>query len=276
MPSLSQHQSLKYIKALYMGDPGSGKTGSLVSLLKAGYKLRIYDFDNLLGSLVQYAQKDAPDKVSNVAFQTFTDKMKGLDVPVVMNGASMKVIPFVDGQPKAFADAMKQLNYWKTPAEDLGKPQDWGEDTVVVIDSLTTMAAACFRYVQYMNPSAREPQTYYFSAQQLLMQVIALLCSEQFHANVLVLAHIAYDQNQMNLTKGFPRSIGSALNQQIGAYFNCVLMCESSGSGERVKRVIRTNSTGIVDLKNPVSFKVPDTIPIESGLADFFKAVKAN
>ena len=43
MPKLSDHQSNDFTKLLLIGDAKSGKTGSLVSLVKAGYKLRILD-----------------------------------------------------------------------------------------------------------------------------------------------------------------------------------------------------------------------------------------
>ena len=89
---------------------------------------------------------------------------------------------------------------------------------------------------------------------------------KSFKTNVLVLAHIDYDKNQFDLTKGFPRSVGSALNTQIAPFFNCVLMAEN-------QKVIKTQSTGIVDLKNPVSFRVDKELPLESGLATFFAAV---
>lgn len=271
MPSLAQHQSLRFVKALFLGDPGAGKTGALTSLVAAGYALRVFDFDNLLGTLVQYVQRECPERASAVAFQTFTDKMKGIDMPVTLEGKSVKVFPFTDGPPKAFITALKQMNHWKTDDEDLGPAARWGDRTVLVIDSLTSMSAAAFRYAQAMNPMAKEPQTYYFTAQQLLTNTLALLCSKDFETNVVVIAHIAYSQNHLDITKGFPRSIGSALNEQIAAYFNCVLLAESQGA----KRIIRTNSTGIVDLKNPVSFKIPETLPLNTGLATFFEAVKA-
>ena len=46
MPTLDTHQSSEFTKLLYLGDSGSGKTGSLVSLLKAGYKIKVLDLDN--------------------------------------------------------------------------------------------------------------------------------------------------------------------------------------------------------------------------------------
>jgi hypothetical protein len=275
MGSLANNQSDEFLKMLFMGDPGSGKTGALTALVKAGYKLRIIDFDNLLGSLKQYVKKECPELIDNVSYQTFTDKYKADPNPIMMIGGSARVSPLVDGIPSAYTRALKQMTYWKTADEDFGSPESWGNDCVLVVDSLTSMALAAYRYAMGMNPGAREGQTHYFSAQQLVMNALALLASEQIATNVIVIAHVDYDKNHQGLTKGFPRSIGSAINSQIAGVFNSVLLAESQGSGGNVKRTIRTNSTGIVDLKNPVSFRLPDTLPLETGLADFFTAVKA-
>jgi hypothetical protein len=50
-------------------------------------------------------------------------------------------------------------------------------------------------------------------------------------------------------------------------------MAQKRGEGTQIKRTIKTNSTGVVDLKNPVSFKIPDELPLETGLATFFQTV---
>ena len=71
MPTLDQHQSNDLTKMIILGDPGSGKTGGLCSLVKAGYKLAIIDFDNGLDSLVQYIKHECPDKIKNVHYVTF-------------------------------------------------------------------------------------------------------------------------------------------------------------------------------------------------------------
>lgn len=266
MPGIESHPSLEFVKGLYLGDSGSGKTGSLASLVAAGYKLRIFDFDNLLGSLVQQVLRTCPERADLIRYQTFTDKLKGSDTPLVMNGKAMKVLPFLDGTPTAFINAMKQLTRWKDGEEDLGKPGEWGKETIVVIDTLTTMCDAAFRYCQGFNPAAAEVQATYFAAQQMVANVLSLLASEQFRTNVLVLAHIEYDKDQFEITRGFPRAVGSAMRTKIAPYFNCVLQIEN-------QKTIRTKPTGLIDLKNPVAFRVGDKLPIETGLADFFKAV---
>ncbi len=274
MPGLAQNQAAQFVKMILIGDPGTHKTGALTSLVKAGYKLRIYDFDNLLGSLVQFVNKDCPEKIGNVAYQTFTDKLKGVDNPVIMIGNSSKVMSVADGTPTAYIRGLKQLTQWKTADEDYGDPGKWGADTILVLDSLTSAALAAFRYAQAVNPMAKEPQTYYFTAQQLVMNLLYLLASEQMACHVIVIAHIDYDKDQnTGLTKGFPRSIGSAINSQIAAGFNAVLQTKVR-PGNPPKRIISTVPDGIVDLKNPISFKLTGDLPVETGLADFFNAVK--
>lgn len=275
MGKLTEHQGTKYVKGLLLGNPGTGKTGGLTSLVRAGYKLRIWDFDNLLVPLIKYVQKDCPDKIDNVRYQAFTDKLKGPDQVATMQGKNLYIPSPVDGIPQAYPKALRQLNKWVDGTEDLGIPAQWGADTFVIIDTLTTMARAAYRYCDAINPMAADKRNIFFGAQQLVMNMLNLLASDSFNTNVLVLAHLDYD-TENDLTKGFPKSIGSAIKGEIAAGFNCVLLFEAQGSGPNMKRIIRTNSTGIVDLKNPVSFKIPDTLPIETGLADFVKGVLTN
>jgi hypothetical protein len=125
MPSLKDHQSNEFTKILLIGDAKSGKTGSLVSLVRAGYKLRILDFDNLLDVLKYMVQAECPDKLDNVEFVTLRDKRKTIDTGTIL-----------DGKPKAFVTGMKLLDHWKYTDEndipvDLGKPSEWGSDCIL-------------------------------------------------------------------------------------------------------------------------------------------------
>ena len=142
MPSLANHQSNQFTKLLLIGDAKSGKTGSLVSLVKAGYKLRILDFDNLLDILKFKAMEECPDKLDNVEFVTVRDNYKA--------GASGSQI---DGKPKAWITAIKLLDNWKYDDTDLGRPADWGPDCILIVDSLSRLCDAAY---DSMNPSYHE------------------------------------------------------------------------------------------------------------------------
>ncbi len=78
MPSLSQHQSQNAIKALLIGDSGSGKTGALAPLVAAGYKLHILDLDNGLDVLYNILKTECPDRPNQVFFETVTNKTKAI------------------------------------------------------------------------------------------------------------------------------------------------------------------------------------------------------
>src|SRR5215472_4995009 len=96
MPSLANHQSNDFIKALLIGNAMSGKTGSLTSLVKAGYHLRILDLDNKLDVLKYFIQHECPERIGNVEFVTIRDKFKAGPTG-----------PVIDGKPKAWVEAIK-------------------------------------------------------------------------------------------------------------------------------------------------------------------------
>lgn len=277
MPALSQHQSTKYIKALVMGDSGSGKSGAQESLIRAGYKLRVLDWDNGLDPLFHYAKSKCPDKLGNVYFETCTDKMKAI------NGI---IIP--DGIPKAWTKGMQLLTHWKMPefkdpvtgevfpAYDLGKPSDWGPDCILSLDTMSFMSLAAMRHVLAVNGrSGQQPfQSDWGEAMRLVENCLSLLYADNFQTNVLVTSHITFLSNEGDqVLKGLPMSIGQKLSPKIGRYFNTVLMTKTKGSGSSAKRVIYTRSEGLVELKNPAPTKVLPEYPLEDGLAEIFKAL---
>jgi hypothetical protein len=270
MPPLSQHQSNKITKLLLIGDSGTGKTGALASLVAEGYKLRILDMDNGLDSLTQQCKKRNLD-MSKIDFRTLRDKLR-----------STPAGPVIDGQPKAFVEAVTMLDNWKYQHEgqtiDLGKPESWGDDTVLVIDSLTFLSNAAMAWASVVKvphgARGQDGRAVYGEAQKALEHVLSLLTSEHFRANVVVISHIAYIDRDDGTRKGYPMATGQSLSPKIPAYFNSVALCESQGTGANVRRTIRTAPTSMIDLKNPASFRMAEQLPIESALADFFKTVK--
>ena len=57
MPNFKDHPRDQRVKALVCGEPGTGKTGALASLLNADYTVAILDFDNGLDILNSYVEK---------------------------------------------------------------------------------------------------------------------------------------------------------------------------------------------------------------------------
>src|SRR6476620_1574282 len=95
VPSAKDHKSSIFVKLLYIGESGTGKTTSLASLVEAGYHLRVLDFDNLLDPLVHQVRHNKSD-LDQIQYQTFRDQMK-----TTPNG------PVIDGVPTAYIGSMK-------------------------------------------------------------------------------------------------------------------------------------------------------------------------
>jgi hypothetical protein len=259
MSKFSTHQSGKFVKLLYLGDSGTGKTGSLVSLVKAGYDLRILDLDNGLDVLRAYVNVECPDKIDNIDFETRRDKYKGGPVG-----------PMLDGPAKAFIECLKLLNKWT----DNTVPAEWGENTVFVIDSLTGIGKAAFEWAKGMNPMTKEPRQWYHTAQQAVDQLLALLTSEPFKANVIVIAHVQVVTQQDGTVRGYANTIGKALGPMVPTYFNNMILAQSRGVGQGAKRTITTVPTALLDLKSSAPFKVEAELPLGTGLATLFEKLK--
>jgi hypothetical protein len=260
MPSLSNHQSTNLVKLLLIGDSKTGKTGSLVSLVAAGYKLRILDLDNLLDILHYKCVQECPTALASVDFRTIRDAYKA--------GPAGSII---DGKPKAWIEIIKLLDNWRYDETDLGKPALWGADTILVVDSLSRLCDAAYDFHESIIPRGKsgdyDGRAVYGNAQDDVEKVLAMLTSSRFATNLIVIAHGAYIDLPDGTTKIFPQGVGQKLSPKIPQYFaNVVRYKNVSG-----KRVIQLVSDQMIDLSNsrPDAFK-DKTLPIETGLATIF------
>ena len=259
MPKLSNHQSNEFTKVLLTGDSGSGKTGAKASLVKAGYRLFILDMDNGLDPLKTFVQRECPDKLDNVEYRTLRDKRKTTGGGVV-----------IDGKASAWVNMMKMLDNWVYDDVDFGRTADLGPDCIVNIDSLSFAADAAFDWAVSMNPGVKDPRQWFYTAQQQVESMLALLSSDGFRTNVIVDAHVRYSTGDDGTNKGYPNAIGSALGPTIPRYFNHWAQCTNKAG----KRTIRTAATSTFDLKNSKPFEMKESYPIETGLADFFAVLR--
>lgn len=277
---------------LYIGDSGSGKTGSLASLAAAGYNLRILDMDNGLDVLKSYLTdpnssyvKQDPKVAERVQFVTLTDPMKNI------NG---NLIP---AKAIAWQKAMMMLNHWQEKDDkgnvvvDLGKVVDWTTQDILVIDSLSMLSTAAMNFHLSMNGklgasrTQNEARRDIGASQSLLRSLLELLYDQSIKCNVILTAHITLvtesglspqsEDARGETVTGYPSAIGRALSPHIPRYFNSMLLAKTTGSGTGTRHKIYTKSQGIIGAKNTAPLKVAPDYPLESGLADYFKAVRA-
>lgn len=266
MPSLANHQSRDFTKLLLIGDSKSGKTGSLVSLVAQGYKLRILDYDNGLDVLKQYILHECPDKIENIEFRTLRDRRKGTPTGSIVEN------------PQAYINGIKMLDNWKYKHDgveiDYGKPYTWGSDCILVLDSLSRFCDSAFDWAEPLTPgfgtSKYDPRAAYKTAQDGTIDTLATLTGDNFECNVIVICHVRYMEMADGTKKGFPQSVGSAISSEIPQYFNSYAMFENNGG----KRTLRTTSTPLIDLANPAPFAMEKAYPISTGLAQFFGVLR--
>ena len=281
MPTLESHPSSQRVKALFLGDSGSGKTGAQASLANAGRELFIIDLGaglDILRAMVK------PEFHKNIHFETITDDYHGGQTK---SAVSTKLAPMV------YSKTLKLLDNWKTAEGDFGPVSSWGPERTIVIDSFTQLGLAAYRYIRAINNrKAGKTNIYDFGpAQDMQEGVLALLMSESVKCNVLVIAHINYQEGEGDLPthieedaegkeievkdeKGYPAAIGRKLSPRVGQYFNTMVAAKTKVLGDRVIRTIRTSSTGMIDLKTPVPQLLPLDLPLETGLEQIFRAIQ--
>ena len=135
-PTLDMKKADTAIRILGMGDPGTGKTGSLAALINElprwGIKrVIIQDWDNGLDIL---SAKVNPDKQSLVHYATLRDEMKA-----TQEGVKVR-------ENTALKRGMALMNNWKLEGEDLGNCNSWGLETLFVCDTLTGLGDACLNF----------------------------------------------------------------------------------------------------------------------------------
>lgn len=263
MPALSAHQSSEITKLLLVGDSGSGKTGSLASLAEAGFNLRIVDLDSGLDVLANLLAKSPA--LSRVHFETITDKMRNV---------AGKLVP---AQATAWQRTIGLLSNWP----ELGPVTSWGSQDILVIDSFTMLGNAAMNFVLAMNSrlGQRPHQSDWYDAQGMLESLLQMVYDEAVKCNVIITSHIAFiGEENSAVATGYPMALGKALPPKVGRYFNSILLARSTGTGTGVKRQILTASArmanGIVELKNTAPGRVKPEYPLETGLADYFKAIR--
>ncbi len=262
MSTFSNHQP-NIVKLLLLGDSKSGKTSSLVSLVEAGYHLRILDLDHLLYVLEGQILKRCPDNIANVEFRSLSDKYKPSPTGMV-----------IDGKPKVWIDTLKMCDNWKYDDIDLGPPADWPDDCILVIDSLSRLCDGAYDFHEAIMPKGKsgdfDGRAVYGNAQGDVERFLALLNSPTFNVNVIVICHGIYQDNPDGTRKIYPQGVGQKLSPKIPQYFPNYIRYINKND----KREIQLVSDRMIDLANTRPDQLNKNLPTDTGLATIFSALR--
>lgn len=277
------------------GWPGSGKTGAIASLLNAGYKVRVLDYEGNYQPLLKFTD---PEMLKNLDIVTLQDQLRG--------GDQQAIEP--EGIPTAFNGGLKLLQGdWKYQNPDgtetnLGRSKDWGSDTVLVVDSLTANGEAAFRrarkmmnktasnttaavwgaavddqiaMIQALKHSRRKHHLIYLAHLQMIGPDIPMLTKEDKTSGLdEIKVQMAEERAGLMSTRLYPRAVTRNASQVIAKEFPTLLLAERKMKQGKPIRVLRTTAGEELDLKFPAKNPEPE-YPIETGLATIFETLGA-
>jgi len=282
------------IKAFLIGKQGHGKTGAKASLIALGYKLRMLNFDNgadILRNLLtnpyypyhKYMLDNNISLKSAISVLTITEDMK----KIVEDNKSR----FVPKSARGYSRAIDMMDSWIDGKENYGSITTWGDDVILDIDTLGTMADLAYFQIQELNGrlGARQEGYDYLrdvgGAQGLLRNLMQTLFSPYIKCNVLINSHVTWvDEAKGFMSKpnleslsdpiGYPTAIGIALSPIVGKWFNNVFIVEQTGSGLTQKHEISTVPIKNIAAKNSLPGLLKPRYPIETGMAEIFCALR--
>lgn len=269
MPRLSDPTSAPPLRMMILGESGTGKTGGLAALAKAGYRLWIADFDNGI-EILRNLLRDDPEALARVDFETCRDGYK-------VQGSST-----VPSDARAWAKGLKYL-------DACFNKQTLGPEDIVVIDSLSFASKTALNYILKLNNRLTAGPIWqdWGEAQRLVEGLIGMLTEDTIKCHIVCTSHIAISGGKRveRVGKGpqaesvvidegplrrLPATIGKALNPTIPRYFNHMILAHRVGSGQNAKRVFHTTTFDDIELKNTLPGGIKAEYPLATGLASYF------
>lgn len=276
MPSFDEYPESDLIKGIYLGDTGSGKTGSLCSLAAAGYNVRILDLDKGAQIIKDFVTNpESPYLKPKPGFwpgdKGIASRMNFVTIQETFLAKQGRPIPKGDSWQKI----LDQLTEWKDGEKNYGKLENWTPREILVIDSFSRFCDARMYLELVMNGralSGRQQQDY-FKVQDDIERALELLVGPAVKCHVLLLCHIDYVEKDDKTVRGMPQAMGKALGPKVGQHFNHALLARTTGTGTGIKRKIHTQTTGVIDLKSAAPLKTKPEYDLETGLLEYFQAV---
>lgn len=256
------------VKALFEGDTGTGKTYLMHTLIEAGlevFHLGLEPARQTIAKAIRDAAKAKPDldfskyhyvelPAVNHDFQTMIDTSSKL------NSLSFKAICDLEGlnrdKTRQFIKLLELLANFRIGDVSYGPVDDWGNDRVLVIDSLSALNIMAKTLVVGNNPAVSPSQ--WNMMQDTIRTLLNKLCFD-CNAHVFLLAHLEPEKDEVSgRIINMPSTLGKKLAPELGRYFDEVVVTKKQGD----KHVLSTkeSSTTTKNRLFPVSDSLPPTL----------------
>ena len=271
MPTLREHKSSALAKIIGMGDPGTGKTGSLIEVVNRMDELNlerifIADYDNGLDIL---STKVKPENAEKVLFETFRDDYDAKAGGAQVSGGALSM---------AWPNSMQAMAKWPGYDKDI---MSLGPESLFVLDTITGAGDAAMNYARNIlkiDDNWRSVGEGMRLEDKLIQMLVSLGC------HVIIFSHIRFmggggqkviedkggtsfkqEVDSFSEGVGYPSVLGKQLPTQVCRHFNTVIEYKLVGKN----RKIRTVPEDRISLKVP--FDMKEELSQEHGLFEILK-----
>lgn len=285
-----------FIKMLYLGLSGQGKSTSLVPLGipdylgNPGYELRVLDFDSKFEEVVRATlARMLKDKIIS---QEQHDKALTENYDICVCTENKGIVSIREGKRTNKTIGVETATAWNTAVKQLEKwNNSWTNRTILVIDSFTHATKAITNYSQELSGKLNQTLEWrdYQGPQQLAENLMYLAADLPTHA--IVTAHqdalvIEKPTTQVD-DKGnlitdvvdvvmAPISVGKAGRVSLPSKMNHLLVAASEGKGGAEKRYIFTVPKVGVTTKTPYFGLCEERYDLDKGLVKYFALSRDN
>ena len=229
------------IKALILGDSGSGKTYLMASLIEAGLEVFHLGLEPARATIA----KAIKDKLKTSPNLDFT-KYHYLDLPALqvsfksmndtatkLNTLSFKAICDLEGlnrdQTRTFTKLLDILSNYKEGDVSFGSVDKWDNNRAIVVDSLSALNIMAKTLIAGQNPALSPSQ--WNMAQDTVRTLLNKLCFD-CNCHVFVLGHLEPEKDEVSgMVKNMPSTLGKKLGPELGRYFDEVVVTKKTETG---------------------------------------------
>ena len=226
------------VKEMLMGPAGSGKTYSIGTLVDTGmdvfYLALEPGIETLQGYYIDRGQPIPPNLHYHYVAPpaaSFTDMLDMVDKTMMLSFDSLcKVSDPKRTKHNQFQSILKAMNNFTDDrtGEQFGDVGSWGNDRVLVIDSMSGLGRASMSMVVGSKPIRNQAE--WGMAQTFIENLIVKLCND-CRCHFILLSHVEREVDQvMGGVKIMASTLGKALAPKLPSLFSDVILCARSGT----------------------------------------------